>query len=372
MNPDVIVVGGGVIGTAIGFQLAKAGARVVVLERGAVGAESTGASAGMVMPRGGPDSPPPLALLSQESARLFPALAEELKERTGVDIGLRPAPVLDVAFNETEEHELRRQRPVPAGYETAARWLDPATAIDVEPALNPAIRGALYYTGDQQLLPRPFAQAMAYAAGALGATIREGVAVDRLLLEGDRVAGVAFGNESIRADEIVLATGSWSASWAKPLDVAIPVRPIRGQMLSLQSFGPGLRAVISDAGGHLLSKPDGRIIAGTTVEDVGFDARPTVEGVMGILARVMRLAPRLSGAAVTASWAGLRPGTADELPMIGRIGQWRGVTLATGHYRNGILLAPITAELVTDLLLRRKPRVEVDAFDPGRFMVRAA
>jgi glycine oxidase len=372
VNPDVIVVGGGAVGASISLQLAKAGARVALLERGAIGAEATGASAGMLIAHHGRGTPEPFARLSEESARLFPALAEELRERIGADIGFRPLTMLEVALDETEEQELRRERAWEADHGVSVRWLDPGAALDIEPALNPAVRGATYYTADHQLLPRQFAEAMARAAAELGADIREGVAVDRLLVEGDRVAGVGFGMESLRADETVLATGSWSHAWGRDLNASIPVRPIRGQMVALQRYGSGLRTVISGANGYVVAKPDGRMIAGTTVEDVGFEGRPTVDGISSILARIPRLSPRLSNATVTAVWAGLRPGTPDGLPILGRVAPWRGVTLATGHFRNGILLAPITAELIGDLLQRRSPRFDLTPYDPARFLVRAA
>jgi glycine oxidase len=171
---------------------------------------------------------------------------------------------------------------------------------------------------------------------------------------------------------VVIANGAWAGSWATSLDAPIPIRPIRGQLVALQTAGTALHTVIDAGDGYAVTKPDGSTIVGTTVEDVGFHSRPTVAGIASLLNLAPQLAPRLADATVTAAWAGLRPGTADGLPLIGRLPHRRGVILAGGHFRNGILLAPVTGELVADLVAGQRPRIPLDAFDPGRFVVRAA
>ena len=372
MSPDVIVVGAGAIGTSIAYQLAKAGVKVMVFERGQVGGQATGASAGMIQINPDRSTPPALSTLGLESARLFPSLATELEERTGMDIGYRPAPLLHVALHEDDEPKLRAHRAWQLDHGVAVAWLDGAAILDLEPTLNPAARAALYYPDDHQVMPRALAHALARTAVDLGAVVREGTGIDRLLTVGDRVVGVAIGGETVHAAEVVIATGAWAASWAEALQTPIPVRPVRGQMVALRTIGTGLRNVVSSADGYILTKPDGLTYVGTTVEDAGYDARPTAAGIAGLLAFVPRLAPRLADAAFSSAWAGLRPGTPDGLPLLGRIPGWQGVSLAAGHFRHGILLAPITGELITDLLARRRPRLALDAFDPGRFVVRAA
>jgi glycine oxidase len=326
----------------------------------------------MIIPHRERGAPAPFASLTRESARLFPALVAELRERTGMDVGYRRAPLLEVAFDEMEEHELRRQRDWEIGQGLNVPWLDRRSALDVEPSLNPAIRGGLLYEDDHQLLPQQFARALARAASDLGAVVRERSSADQLGIESDQVVGAQLGNESIRAETVVIATGAWSASWSRSVGIAIPVRPVRGQIVALHTAGTALRAVISGAGGYALTKPDGRTLVGTTVEDAGFDARPTVEAIASLLARATALSPRLAQASVVSAWAGLRPGTPDNLPIIGRLRERQRAILATGHFRNGILLAPITAELVCDLVLRRTPRLDLGLFEPERFMVRAA
>jgi len=372
MSPDVIVVGAGAIGTAIAYQLAKAGVTATVFDRGQVGGAATGASAGMIQINPDRATPAALSALELESARLFPALAAELLERTGVDVGYRQSPLLHIALQAEEEPALRAHRTWQADHGVAVSWLDRTAALDLEPGLNPGVRAALYYPNDHQLLPLAFAQALARAAVDLGAVVREGTGVDRLLTEGDRVVGVGIGGERVHASEVVIANGAWASSWSDALHTPIPVRPVRGQMVALRTIGTGLRHVVSSLQGYLITKADGSTYVGTTVEEVGFDARPTAAGIGGLLALAPRLVPRLADATFTAAWAGLRPGTADGRPLIGRIPGWQGVTLASGHFRAGILLAPITGELVADLLANRRPRLPVEDFDPGRFLVRAA
>jgi glycine oxidase len=372
VSPDVIVVGAGVIGTSIAYQLAKAGVKVMVFERGQVGGGATGASAGMIQINPDRTTPTALSTLEMESARLFPALAAELLDRSGMDIGYRAAPLLHVAFQESEEPQMRAHRAWQVDHEVAVAWLDRAAALDLEPALNPDVSTALYYPENHHVMPRTLARALARTSVDLGAVLREGASIDRLLTNGDRVVGVAIGGEAVHAGEVVIANGAWASSWSDALRTPIPIRPVRGQMVALRTAGTGLRSVVSFAEGYILTKPDGSTYVGTTVEEAGYDARPTAAGIARLLALVPRIAPRLADATFASAWAGLRPGTSDGLPLLGRLPGWQGVIVAAGHFRDGILLAPITGELVADLLARRRPRLPLDAFDPARFLVRAA
>jgi len=355
VSPDVIVVGAGAIGTSIAYRLAKAGVKVMLFERGRVGGGATGASAGMIQINPDRNTPSSLSTLEAESARLFPALATELLDRT-----------------DDEEPRLRAHRAWQVEHGVAVAWVDHSAALDLEPMLNPDIRGALYYPDNQQLMPRDLARALSRAAVDLGAVLREGAAIDRLLTDGDRVIGVAIGSEAVHAGDVVIANGAWASAWSDALHAPIPVRPVRGQMVALQSTGTALRNVVSSLEGYILAKPDGSTYVGTTVEEAGYDARPTAAGIAGLLATVPRLTPRLAEATFVSAWAGLRPATSDGLPLLGRLPGWHGVTIAAGHFRDGILLAPITGELIADLLVRRGPRLSLDAFDPARFLVRAA
>ena len=368
----MIVVGAGAIGTSIAYQLAKAGVKVMIFERWQVGDGATGASAGMIQINPDRTTPPALSTLELESARLYPALATELLDRTGMDIGYRAAPLLHVAVDDGEEPRLRAHRGWQMEHGVAVAWVDRGAALDLEPALNPRIHAALYYPENRQLMPGDLARGLARAAVDLGAILREGAAVDRLLTDGDRVIGVAIGGDVVHSAEVVIANGAWASAWSDTLHTPIPIRPVRGQMVALQTSGTALRNVVSSLEGYVLSTPDGSTYVGTTVEEAGYDARPTAAGIAGLLASGPRLIPRLADATFVSAWAGLRPGTADGLPLLGRLPGWDGVTIAAGHFRDGILLAPITGEVIADLLARRRPRLPLDAFDPSRFLVRAA
>ena len=366
------MIGGGVIGTSIAYQLAKASVRVVVLDRGRIGGEATGASAGIVLGHPAADTAESFSILLKESARLFPALAVELSDRTGMDIGLRRSGLVRVAFDETQEQALRSERHWQLGTGVAVAWLDSRSALDVEPALSPLIRAGIYYADGHHLLPRSLATALARAASDLGATVREGAAIDRLLIAHDRVTGVGIGSETISASEVVIANGAWASSFSDQLGIPIPVRPVRGQLAAIRTIGTALRTVVMSIDGYVLTRADGQTIVGSTIEDVGFQAHPTLAGVADLLSLAQRLAPSLASAPFASAWAGLRPSTPDGLPLIGRVAQYAGVTIAGGHFRDGILLAPITGEVVADLLLRRRPRLPLDPFDPARFIIRAA
>src|SRR5256884_4914674 len=213
MSPDVIVVGAGAIGTSIAYQLAKAGVKVMIFERGQVGGGATGASAGMIQINPDRNTPSSLATLEAESARLFPALATELLDRTGMDIGFRPAPLLHLALQDEEEPRLRAHRAWQVDHGVAVASGDRSAALDLEPMLNPRTRGALYYPENRQLMPQDLARALARAAVDLGAVLREGAPLDRLLTDGGRIIGVAIGGEAGRAGAGVAAHGGRASGW---------------------------------------------------------------------------------------------------------------------------------------------------------------
>ncbi len=372
MSPDVIVVGGGVIGSSIAYQLAKRSARVTVIDRGEVPGPATPASAGLLLPLAEGAGQGPLVDLGRESLRLFEPLAAELRERTGMDVGYRQSGLLRVALNDAEVERLRLRRSWEDRAGLSVAWIDRDRVQEVEPMIGDACRGALFSSDAHQVDAPALAQACRAAAVALGATLQLGTTVDSLLIEGDRVAGVRSGLDTTRAPEVVLANGAWAAAWSDSLRTRLPVRPVRGQIVGLGSDGPSLRHIIVCERGYLVRKPDGTCYAGATEEEAGFDPRPTLDGVAGLLDLARRLAPSLSNAVFTRALAGLRPATPDRLPLLGRLPGWTGISIAAGHFRSGVLLAPITGVIITDLIRYGRPRLPIDAFDPARFLVHAA
>ena len=319
------VVGAGVIGCAVAERLQRAGHHVTVYERDTVGAHASGAAAGLLAPYSEDERD-----AGARSLRLFPELARRLLEETGVDVQFHDMDSLTPAFDTDDEAALKRG---------GGRWLDAFELRRLEPGLHPDCRGAAVYP-ESQVTPPRLTQALAAAARRHGAEIREHAPISS--------------PEELREDEVVvLAAGPWTADLAAAFGVEVPVWPSRGQLVRLRP-APGrpapLTRMLTHRGRYLVPKPDGAVVAGSTEEEVGFDARPTADGVRGLLDFARRMVPALGDATVEEVWAALRPATADGQPIIVRAGE--RVIVASGHNRNGILLAPITAEMVAGLLDR--------------------
>ncbi|MCS7081092.1 MAG: glycine oxidase ThiO [Chloracidobacterium sp.] len=365
---DVLIIGGGVIGLAIARALARDGLRVTVFERNAQpGGEASWAAAGMLAPQAEADAPGPLFDLCLRSRALYPAFVAALWEETRIDAELCPAGTLLLA---EEEHEVAALQ-AKLAWQTAAgchaEWLSPEDVQALEPLLKSV--GALYLPDDWQVENRRLTQAL--IASATAAQVRivcqcEGIA---LLVEHGRVAGVEMRDERWSAPVVVNAAGSWAARMSPAL-LRLParvVRPIRGQMLALQMpLLTRLRHVVRTPRVYLVPRRDGRLIVGATVEDVGYEKQVTAGGVLALLAGATAAAPSLAQAALVETWAGLRPLAADDLPLIGGT-DIEGLLCATGHYRNGILLTPITAEIVRCLVRGLPPPCDIAPFSPKRF-----
>ncbi len=361
---DVIVVGGGVIGCAIGYYLAREGVAVAVVERGEIGCEASSAAAGMLAPLADVEEEGPFQEIAVAGLRLFPALAETLRAESGVDIEYLTSGILRVASSETEELRLRALARRSVGL--ALHWLSPKEAHSLEPALSTEIRGALYSPEEHQVSADRLVRAFARAAAAYGATPCRNRRVDGLLTRGESVIGVRTSDGPMNAGHVVLAAGPWTGRVAGLLGVSLPVFPVRGQMTAL----PGkslLRHIVWGEDGYLVPKANGLVFAGATVENVGFRRQTTASGIQGLLTMAVTLVPRLAFAAPVDAWAGLRPGSADGLPLLGPLPRWEGVSVATGHYRNGILLSAITGRLITQSIVDGLADETLAPFSPARF-----
>jgi len=365
-SPDVIVVGGGVIGCAIAYYLACEGVRVEVVERGEIGGEASGAAAGMLAPLAEVEDAGSFQSLCVESLRLFPSLATTLREETGIDVEYLPSGILRVALTDDEERRLRTLVEYPG--DLPLKWLSPEELRAFEPALSPAIRGGLYSPAEHQVNADRLVQAFARAAEAKGAVLRRAT-VRGLMREGVRIVGVQTNEGRIRAGHVVLAAGPWTRRLAASLSVDLPLFPVRGQMLALPSKSAP-RHIIWGSAGYLVPKANGLVFAGATVERVGFRRRTTAAGLRGLTTMASSLVPRLGALAPIDSWAGLRPGSADGLPLLGTLPGRDGVSVATGHYRNGILLSPITGRLIARAIIDGSPGEALAPFSPARFFFR--
>jgi len=366
-SPDVLIVGGGVIGCMIAYDLARAGVRVTIIERRRIAEEASWASAGLI-------SPPKRTPLGDAHARLetrsfnrYPTLLAELADITGHDVEHNQAGRLSVALTATEETALRDLIPWQRGLGFTVEWLDGDEARRLVPALTPEARGGAWCAAASALRAARLTRALAHAAAMHGATILEETPVTSFLTTGERVNGVQTAAGEYRADQTVIATGAWTTELGDFLNLPLPTRPVRGQMLALSDVEPTLIHTIAGAGGFLIPRTDGTVIAAATVEEAGFDTRVTPDGLSWLSTLVSTLAPAYANARVSETWAGLRPATADDRPLMGRAPGWDRLWVAAGHMRDGILWAPITGELLAASILSGVPDPALAPYDPARF-----
>lgn len=364
--PDVIIVGGGVIGCAIAYHLADAGAKVTILERGEVGGEASGASAGILAPLELTMERGPLLDLCLASMPLYPSLADALREETGIDVEYLRSGILRVALSDEDANDLHalveRQRPL-----GMMEWVGVEALRRLEPRLA-AARGGVYSPHLHQVNPHRLTQALAQASVARGAALRQGVAVTGFVTNGSRVSGVRTDDGRMTAGHVVLATGAWTAALGRRLGVSLPVKPMRGQMLAFADFSSPLRHILlGEDRGYLAPKANGFLFVGSTVEDVGFRKNTTARGLAGLRRMAVTLVPSLAYAEVASDWAGLRPGSPDDLPILGPVPGWEGLSVASGHFRKGILLAPITGRLMTQWLTQGRTEISLEPFSAARF-----
>jgi glycine oxidase len=363
-NPDLTIVGGGVIGLAVAWRCAQRGMSVVVLERDRVGGGASHVAAGMLAPVAevefGEFARRALEL-GLASAELWPDFAAELERLTGVQVGLRPCGTLTVARDQDEASELERQLALRESLGLGPVRLRPSQARELEPALAPTIRLAMESPGDHSVDPRLVMQALRRACELEGVRLREHAPVTRVLLDGSgsRVAAVQLADEGpLACQRLLLAPGAWTSELkGLPPDARLPVRPVKGQIMRLRDpAGPGLlERVVRGAAGYLVPRGDGRYVLGATMEERGFDRHPTIGGIYELLRDACELVPGTSELEIEEITVGLRPTLPDSAPAVG-VGRLGGLTWATGHFRNGILLAPLTADLLARQLAGGSPR----------------
>jgi len=368
----IVVLGAGLIGLGIACELARRGEPVRVLETGETGRGASWAGAGMLAPGTEGVASGPFADLCRDSLRRYPEFVARLRDEGGIDARLRLDGILDVAFDEPGERRLaarvRDERAAGADVEA----LDARRAREVEPELAPGARAAVLARGEGAVDNRRLGRALDAAARALGVRIETGVGSVVLEADGRRALGVRTDLGFVGADAVVNALGAWAGALAGvPPEAAVPVVPVKGQMLAIAAPLGGLARTTWVPGAYLVPRDDGRLLVGATVEPAaGFDRRVTAGAIRALLDAALAAVPGLAERSVAETWAGLRPGTPDGEPYLGAT-TLANYVVAAGHYRNGILLTPATAVGIADLLLG-VPRPDLATFSPARAHAPAA
>jgi glycine oxidase len=367
---DVVVVGGGAIGLCCAWSLSQDGAKTVVLDRAEPPAGATRVAAGMLAPIGElAFGEPELLRMTISAAEIYPDFVAKLEAASELGSGYARHGALHIALDRDEAAELRRVHDLQRSLGLGAEWLPPRRCRELEPGLTPSFNGGVHAPDEAAIDPRRMTAALLAALAAAGVEVRGGTDVVAPILDGERLEGVRTGaGEELRAGHVVLATGAWAGaeSWL-PESARPPVRPVKGEILELRSpdgEAPCERIVASERV-YLVPRPDGRLIVGATTEERGFDATVTAGGVHELLREAYRLLPDVAEMELVEAMAGLRPGTPDNLPLIGP-GTLDGLILACGHYRNGILLAPLTGEAVAGLLTEGELPDALTAANPER------
>jgi glycine oxidase len=280
------------------------------------------------------------------------------------------AGILRIAASEEDRQELLTRQRWQKELGESVTWLSPEECIQMEPHLSPDILGALYFDHDHQVHNIKLAKALVSAIQLQGTTLLEGVHALHLIQQGERIIGVHTDRGDFYADHVVVAGGAWSSHLLEPLEVHLPVFPVKGQSFAVEKRPHPFRRTLFTHGCYMVPKHDGSIIIGATEENAGFDKTVTVDGIASLNEVACRLVPGLRSAALLRSWAGLRPATPDRFPYIGAVDAHPGLWTATGHFRNGILLTPITGEVMADLILGQSPAIDCSLFSPMRFMSR--
>lgn len=373
---SVVIIGGGVIGCACALSLARRGVHAVVLERGTKRVEAPGetgaaswAAAGIVSAQVATQRDGPLSRLCVAGRARYPSFAAEIQELSGMDVQLRPAGVTRPAYDEAELAAIRAEVAWQPGAGLRVEHLDAAATRAVEPSLSTEVIGSVRFPDDPRVDPPALLAALRVAIERQGAVLRTGAEVRRVIVRDGRARGVALADgTTLEADAVVVTAGSWSSLVEGSTLPADMVQPARGQVVELRVPEQILRGVIEGRGAYLSPRDDGRILVGSTVELAGYRPVATAGVVRDLLAAAIRLAPVLAEASVTRAWSGLRPYTRDELPLLGPTAV-EGLFLATAHFRNGVLLAPVTGEVVAALVLGEEAPHEIAAFAPSRIPV---
>lgn len=355
-SPDFLILGGGVIGLTTAYFLAKEGFRVEILERGEPGQEASWAGAG-ILPPGNPErAQSPYESLRARGSRMHAELAEELRSRTGIDNGYRRCGGLEFSSEDAFVEGAWREEGI------TFEKLDEAGARRLEPNLAPGLGSAYHLPELAQVRNPRHLKALIAACTLSQVRIRRGCSALRFERNGPKVTGVVTPEGLLRANRVLIASGAWSSGLLDEFGIHPGIRPVRGQIALLNTLAPPVTRVLMSGFCYIVPRPDGRVLIGSTEEDVGFDKRTTAEAIRDLLSFAASLVPQLGGAHLERSWAGLRPGSPDGMPFLGQVPGTENLFVAAGHFRSGIQLSPATALVMKELMLGEPTTVPLQAF----------
>jgi glycine oxidase len=367
---EVLIIGGGIIGLSLARELYRKGIRkITILERGEIGKEASYAAAGMLAPHAETARLDDFYHFCSESNLLYPQFAGEIFDETDVDIELDTNGTLYLAFTEEDLTLIRRRFEWQTSAGLQVEHLTAQETRKTEPFVSPDVLESLYFPNDWQVENRKLLYALRKYCDLYGIEIRENSKVKNLLTESDKIVGAETGSEKFYAVKTVLTTGAWT-SLIKAENVALPqVVPIRGQMISFHTAKRLFQKVIYSPRGYIVPRADGRILVGATVEDAGFDKSVSEAGIELLRDHALEIVPSLENLEIYESWAGLRPFAADGFPVLGEFEEDENLFIATAHYRNGILLAPMTARVLAEKIAENRHSKYLEIFNPRRFRV---
>jgi glycine oxidase len=362
---DVAIAGAGLIGGSIALELARAGLRVGVFDRGEPGREASWASAGILSPA--PENPGaiPMVPLGRASLALYPEFVAMVEEISGQNVGFRPKGTLEALFSADAVRDLSTLIALHHGLGLKAEPLRGEDARELEPGLSPDVEAAALRPEEASVDNRALTHAVLQAARSSGAQLFAGHEVQGIWREGGRCAGLRFAAEKVSAKWTLISAGSFS-SQIDGMQAYAPVQPAKGQIIAMRQDRLTIERVLWSQKVYLVPRNDGRIIAGATTEYVGYDKHVTAGGLEKILAAAIELAPSLSEARIEETWAGLRPDSPDHLPILGPT-DLKGLLVATGHFRSGVLLTPVTAKLMREWIVWQRVSIDWERFSPMRF-----
>ncbi|GHO88031.1 glycine oxidase ThiO [Dictyobacter formicarum] len=369
---DVAIVGAGIVGCATAYYLTKAGIKVALLDKGSVAEEASRAAAGMLAPLGDENTDPtqPLERFYLTALQFHEHVEQEIQQFSDTHIGYSHTPTLRLAFDDETTVKWQKIMNIYKHVLPGLQWLDREEALQAEPLLSDQIRGALISPQEHNVQAPKLTQAYAQAVSRHGTRIFEGRNVGKLVVSENKVVGIETNQGPIATESVVLAAGAWTTAWHSQPSQA-PVFPVKGQMIALSPLAhQHLRHTIYYSGmGCIVPKADGSICVGSTSETGIFDKSVTVEGITRLTETVQKLTPSLGSARFERAWAGIRPGSRDDVPLIGPSKSINGLWIASGLYRDGILLGPLVGHLIAEQLQQHVTPFDLDLsiFDPDRF-----